>query len=345
MNVHQKSRMNIRNPRFIREIPPLSQQVFVPHMNGLYFVMSSCDEESEIDVLIGSDYLWNFQTSNTRRGRLDEPVAVETALGWVLSGPLGEREIGEVTQVNFVSGEVSDHDSMITSVQKLWDLDTVGIRETDEVYESFLDTVRFTGERYSVKLPWKQSHSELTSNFPNSLGRMKGQIKRLKKEPEVLAEYDSIIRQQVESGVIERVTSLEKKGQVHYLPHQGVIRRDAATTKLRIVYDASSKGSNGVSLNDCLHAGPPLTPLLFDILVRFRILRVALVADIEKAFLNVEVDEGDRDSLRFLWVDDVASDSPNLVVYRFCRVVFGLNSSPFLLNATLRHHFMKFLCR
>ena len=26
------------------------------------------------------------------------------------------------------------------------------------------------------------------------------------------------------------------------------------------------------------------------------------------------------------------------VVYRFCRVVFGLNASPFLLNGTIRHH-------
>ena len=31
-----------------------------------------------------------------------------------------------------------------------------------------------------------------------------------------------------------------------------------------------------------------------------------------------------------------------IVVYRFCRVVFGLNASPFLLNATLRHHISKF---
>ena len=42
----------------------------------------------------------------------------------------------------------------------------------------------------------------------------------------------------------------------------------------------------------------------------------------------------------------VASNPPDLskiVVYRFCRVVFGLNVSPFLLNATLRHHISKFM--
>jgi hypothetical protein len=57
----------------------------------------------------------------------------------------------------------------------------------------------------------------------------------------------------------------------------------------------------------------------------------------------VEVDEADRDCLRFLWVNDIESDKLETVVYMFCRVVFGLNASPFLLNATLRHHVSKYL--
>jgi hypothetical protein len=165
---------------------------------------------------------------------------------------------------------------------------------------------------------------------------MKSQLRRLKKEPELLKEYDSIIREQVEKGIVEQVSSLEK---VHYLPHQAVIRKDAVTTKLRIVYDASLKESkSGTSLNDCLHVGPSLNPLLYSILIRFREKRVVLVGDIEKAFLNEEVDRADRDSLRFLWVKDVENEDQETLVYRFCRVAFGLNSSPFLLNATLRHH-------
>ena len=49
---------------------------------------------------------------------------------------------------------------------------------------------------------------------------------------------------------------------------------------------------------------PPLTPLLFDILLRFRKFNVPMVADIEKAFLDVEIDQSDRDVLIFLWAKD-----------------------------------------
>ena len=61
--------------------------------------------------------------------------------------------------------------------------------------------------------------------------------------------------------MIEQVAELEKAPKVHYLPHQAVVRKESATTKVRVVYDASSKENKNVAcLNDCLHAGPPLTP-------------------------------------------------------------------------------------
>ena len=172
---------------------------------------------------------------------------------------------------------------------------------------------------------------------------MKGQIRKLRKEPEILEEYNEVIKEQLTSGVIESVTELERADKVHYIPHLAVVRKEASTTKVCVVYDASAKlGKGGTSLNDCLHVGPSLNPLLFDILVRFREKKVALVGDIEKAFLNIEVAERDRDCLRFLWCEDIHKPESKIVVYRFCRVVFGLNTSPFLLNATLRCHISKY---
>ena len=129
----------------------------------------------------------------------------------------------------------------------------------------------------------------------------------------------------------------------HYLPHHAVVRQDKSTTKVRIVYDASAKSANGPSLNDCLLKGPKFNQLIFDLLLRFRFYKIALTADLEKAFLMVSVDEADRDVLRFIWVDDTSKDPPDLRVYRFIRVVFGVSSSPFLLNATIRFHLEKYL--
>ena len=130
-------------------------------------------------------------------------------------------------------------------------------------------------------------------------------------------------------------------GRVHYIPHHPVIRLDKETTKVRIVYDPSARKA-GSSLNDCLHTGPSLIPEIMDILIRFRYHKVALVSDVEKAFHQVSIAPEDRDMLCFLWIDNAASPEPRIVVYRFTRAVFGVNCSPFLLNASISHHIQQY---
>ena len=71
------------------------------------------------------------------------------------------------------------------------------------------------------------------------MSRIQSQLKRLKREPELLKEYDTIIREQVETDIVEEVAQLDKVDKAHYLPHQAVVRKDAVTTKVRIIYDAS----------------------------------------------------------------------------------------------------------
>ena len=268
----------------------------------------------------------------------------------MLSGPLkipqkkstaGTNLITHVLEIQEQEVQGTVHETLSVEFQRLWDLDSIGIRERDSVHENFLKNITFQDSRYIVGLPWKEHHRVLPLNYDNSLQRLNSQMRKLKKDPHLLEEYDLVIQEQLRDGVIEAVSDLEvpEMGRTHYLPHHAVVRRDAKTTKLRVVYDASSRADGkGPSLNDCLHVGPSLTQLLFDILLRFRCNRIALIADIEKAFLNIEVDERDRDCLRFLWVDDLQKEEPMIVVYRFCRVVFGVSSSPFLLSATLRHH-------
>ena len=112
-----------------------------------------------------------------------------------------------------------------------------------------------------------------------------------------------------------------------------MVRQDKATTNVKIVYDASAK-TIGPSLNDCLYTGPKFDQRIMDILLRFQTSRIVMTADIERAFLQICVDKQDQDVLRFLWFDDVAKPQPKVQILKFRRVVFGVSSSPFLLNAT-----------
>ena len=62
--------------------------------------------ELEIDILVGAHYLLSFQKDCTIRGGLDEPVAVETELGLVLSGSMKSQSSGpEPVQINLVKTE------------------------------------------------------------------------------------------------------------------------------------------------------------------------------------------------------------------------------------------------
>ena len=58
--------------------------------------------------------------------------------------------------------------------------------------------------------------------------------------------------------------------------------------------------------------------------------------DIKQAFLQIEVNQSQRDFLRFLWYDSITADNPSIVALRFTRILFGLNSSPFILEGTLQ---------
>ena len=113
-------------------------------------------------------------------------------------------------------------------------------------------------------------------------------LKRLSKNPEQLKHYDTIVKEQERNGVIEPVDNPEvvRHQEVHYIPHKEVVKEERETTKLRIVYNASAN-QNGPSINESLNSGPSLLPKIFDILVRFRSYKYAIISDIQSAFWNI----------------------------------------------------------
>ena len=224
-------------------------------------------------------------------------------------------------------------------LRSFWELESLGIhKEESPVYEDFANKISFQDGRYKVSIPLLEFHQPLPDNYGLSVKRLRGLLRRLRQDPEILKEYDRTIQEQVKKGIIETVNLEEPcANRIHYLQHHAIIHRDKTTTKLRIVYDASAK-VDGPSLNECLHKGPSFNHLILNLLLWFRPYSVAVTADVEKAFLMIAVSDGDCDALRFIWVDNIEDQEPKLKVFRFTRVAFGVSSGPFLLNATIKFH-------
>lgn len=83
-------------------------------------------------------------------------------------------------------------------------------------------------------------------------------------------------------------------------------------------------------------------PKLFEVLIRFQFQQVAVIADIEKAFLVVGIRESDRSLLCFLWLKTPSTPQSEIIHLCFTRMVFGLHPSPAILGAVISYHLTKY---
>ena len=138
-------------------------------------------------------------TGRTRQG--NGPTAIETKLGWVLSGPDTGLSC-ESTSMSLLSCHTQKAEASTIgctdatfddTLKKFWDLEAIGIKaEESSVYEEFTQNVVFRNGRYCVHLPWKGYHPPLPDNFNLCQTRLFGLIKRLRQSPHILREYDNI---------------------------------------------------------------------------------------------------------------------------------------------------------
>ena len=236
------------------------------HLKGV--TMEDTDTKSllPVHVILGASDYAKIKTRELQRiGAIGEPVAEYTLFGWTIMSPGTETDLDKMFLAQTAS---SDY-------EELYRMDVLGLEDKPNgdqsvVYEEFLEQLSRSLEGwYETGLPWKGDHPPLPSNKSGSLKRLGSLVQRLKKTGR-LDDYDAIIQEQLNEGIIEEA-EMPATQREFYIPHKAVVRESAETTKMRIVYDASARAYDSApSLNDCLEVGPPLQNQLWKVLLRGR---------------------------------------------------------------------------
>ncbi|GFX74914.1 putative RNA-directed DNA polymerase from transposon X-element [Trichonephila clavipes] len=258
-------------------------------------------KEHDIELLLGADVIGNILTDNSLK--LSSGVTVvQTKFGYTV---IGKTNIIHNSLCNNV---VSLHCANFT-VTDLWNLDAIGITDPTEdakrkhAHFDFLNQFKenlsvLPDGRYQLPLPFK-----FETQLPNN-----------------------------KSATFKRHQRMCQRIDEQNLLNEPVMKQASQTMKIRPVFDASARDKSQPSLNDCLNRGPNLIELIPDIIDRFRLYPIGLSSDIEKAFLELCIIPEHRDYLRF-FLPKVEESK----IYRHCRVVFGICSSPFQLSACIDH--------
>jgi len=194
--------------------------------------------------------------------------------------------------------------------------------------------IRLPDGSFQAELPWMKDRKQLRSNMEMSSGRLQSLLNRLRRTPDLMEQYHQQIMENVQAGYVEEA-DMSYNGPQTYLPHHPVVRPEKMTTKVRPVFDGSAKTKFSPSINEMLYTGPNITPELLSVLLRFRIPKVAWIADIKKAFHQVKLAPKDSQVIRFLWVRDPSDPNSPLVHYTWRVLPFGLVCSPYILRACI----------
>ncbi|GFW72419.1 reverse transcriptase domain-containing protein [Trichonephila clavipes] len=272
--------------------------------------LADCYEfrNNKIVILVGADYYYGVVLNRIKRLN-DKLVATETLFGWCI---LGKTEMtNTILGMKIVVGEKLISDDLT----KFWELENLGIEANatenisdDVTLKEFESGISFSDNRYSVRLPWKPGMKEqLQDNRTVALKRFRGLQSKFLNDPFLFNEYRAVLEEHKSENIIESVTNeLKEDKTIFYLPHTAVIREDKTT-------------------------------------IKFRENRVAFTADIKQAFLQIQLDEEDRDVTRFLWNENPDGPEELIQNYRMTRMLFGVSSSPFLLAATIKHHLKRYV--
>ena len=185
------------------------------HLKGVSMDDTDNKANLPIHMILGASEYTRIKTKHVLRiGEPGEPIAEYTAFGWTIMSGGKEKGFNQMLLARDTEADYAE----------LCKLDVLGIKNknegrNDELYQEFKEQLgRDESGCYETNLLSKANSPELPTNKLGSLRSLESLLKRLKKDPELLQEYDQIIRDQLKEGIIEEVSEDEPAGEF-YLPH------------------------------------------------------------------------------------------------------------------------------
>ncbi len=328
-------------PKVTLNVPvhPVSYDSEWHHLSGIQLADPDFGTPGRVDVLLGVDVFTSVLLHGRRHGPSGSPVALETLFGWVLAG--GMKPDQSPTQVTASHASVLTGDDLLRKFWETEELDAGNPTPTIEeksVTDHFKATHhRDDAGRFIVALPMRSRAKPLGESRSLAVRRFLSLEKSMRAKQQ-FEDFATVMDEYFHMGHAEPVpdSDLDKPcDRVFYLPMHAVRKDSSSTTKLRAVFDASAKSASGVSLNDQLLVGPTVHSSLVDVLLRFRLNRIALTADVSRMYRAVLLPKEQRDLHMFVWrsqPDQVLKD------YRMTRVTFGVAASSFAANMAVRQN-------
>ncbi|KAK0135655.1 hypothetical protein N1851_028490 [Merluccius polli] len=302
------------------------------------------DIHASVDLLIGTDAPKALEPWEVINSQNEGPYAVRTRVGWVINGPLHGGSCRSKSGYSSVTANRISVEHLQEMLVKQYHHD-FNERSSEEQIEmsrediKFMDIVSSTAKliegHYCIDLPFRKENVTLPDNRYIAEQRLCSLKRKFDRNSEFRGEYttflsDMIAQQYAEPVPPDQLT--QSNGKVWYIPHHGVYHPQKG--KLRVVFDCAAS-YKGTSLNSQLLQGPDLTNNLIGVLVRFRQEPIAIVADIQSMFHQVQVSDKHINFLRFLWwPNGNTAQAPQ--EYRMKVHLFGAASSPSCANYALR---------
>ncbi|XP_026326321.1 uncharacterized protein LOC113235013 [Hyposmocoma kahamanoa] len=286
-----------------------------------------------IDILLGAEEYSKILLQGFEKLE-NGIIAQNTELGWILSGFRSTEYLNGMKIISLMTR--TEETQQLT---KFWELEEVTseyqLKEEDQICEKYYTdtTQRNSDGTYTVRLPLKDPSIEYGNTRQKAVARLIQLEKKLDKNHDLRQKYNEFMNEYLEMGHMTKVVKSSYYEGKYYIPHQPVIREDAITTKLRCVFDASSKSSTNISLNDNMHKGPRLQQDLETILLRWRKHKFAFMADIEKMCRFIKIHKDDLSYQRILWR---WTPRQPIEEYELTTVTYGTTAAPYLATKTLQ---------